>query len=227
MKINEHRDEYLKADSEGKMKILAKVYGLPGHQVWKHKQSGKWIISHAGVQSIAAQENINVQYVVENMARDFVVIRATPLGGTKAGQTTFGEASPDTTMQKYLVAMAEKRAYDRAVLINVLQVVGGYGADFYSEEEADDFAKSTVPTEAEMGPPAPPLPKPPTNKDIFTADPAVLSRAQLKKRVKPLWAKMYEVEEQEKFQKMYEDDDKAGLAGLITKVENRLNKEGS
>ena len=65
MKITEHREEYLKSTAEEKGKLLAKTYGLAGHQVWKHKQSGKWIVSHAGIQSIAAQESICVKYKME------------------------------------------------------------------------------------------------------------------------------------------------------------------
>jgi len=141
MKISEHRDTYISADAEGRAKMLAKVYGLSAHQMWKHKQSGKWIISHAGVQSIAAQEGVMVSYDVIHIERGFVVIHATPLAGGVVGQPTFGEASTENTQQKYLVAMAEKRAFDRAVLICVLQEVGGYGADFYGEDEADDFKK--------------------------------------------------------------------------------------
>lgn len=141
MKIEEQRSAYLVADAEGKAGLLASCYGVADHQMWKHKQSGKWIISHAGVQSIAAQEGIIVDYSPEVIERGFSVIMATPKQGDKGGQATFGEASPDNCQMKYYTAMAEKRAYDRAVLIFVLQSVGGYGADFYSEEESDDFKK--------------------------------------------------------------------------------------
>jgi len=154
MKITEQREAYIKADAEGRAKILAKTYGLAAHQMWNHKQSGKWIISHAGVQSIAAQEKIGVIYEVIKVEPGFVVIKGIPqysLGDIVAiGQATFGEASKENTTQKYPVAMAEKRAYDRAVLICVLQEVGGYGADFYGEDEADDF-KAARPAEPAPG----------------------------------------------------------------------------
>ena len=141
MKIEAHRDEYLKADAEEKAALLAKVYGVPKHMLWKHGQSGRWIISHAGVEMIAAQERITVSYVEVSMTPEFVVIHGTPHRDCLTGQGTYGEASPKNTTQKHPVAMAEKRTYDRAVLKMVLASVGGYGADFYSEEEADDFRK--------------------------------------------------------------------------------------
>lgn len=133
MKINS--DEYIKASAEGRAKILAKTYGLAAHQMWNHKQSGKWIISHAGVQSIAAQENIIVDYEVVAVSESFAVVKAV----VTDGQSTFGEASKANCKMPYPFAMAEKRGFDRAVLINILRHVGGYGADFYGEDEADDF----------------------------------------------------------------------------------------
>jgi len=136
MKIN--AEKYIKADSEERGKILAKSYGLSAHQMWKHQQSGKWIISHAGIQSIAAQEDIIVDYDVIAAAEGFAIIKAS----IKDGQSTFGEATKANCKMAYYVAMAEKRAFDRAVLIHILRHVGGYGADFYGEDEADDFKQS-------------------------------------------------------------------------------------
>lgn len=114
MKITEHREEYLKSTAEEKGKLLAKTYGLAGHQVWKHKQSGKWIISHAGIQSIAAQEALLVNYDVHVCERSFVVVEARPytLGEVDKdgyrdniyGQSTFGEASPDNCKMQYYAA---------------------------------------------------------------------------------------------------------------------------
>jgi hypothetical protein len=143
LKIMEVRDQYLAADAEGRAKLLAKTYGLSRHQVWQHKQSGKYIVSHAGVEQIAALEGLTVAYDVVNMDQQFVVLGAAvrDRDGAVVGQPTFGEASPKNTQQTYMVAMAEKRAFDRAVLKAVLGVVGGHGGDFYSEEEADDFSR--------------------------------------------------------------------------------------
>ena len=39
-------------------KFLAERYALEGHHFWKHKQSGKWIISHKGCMVIADKERI-------------------------------------------------------------------------------------------------------------------------------------------------------------------------
>lgn len=141
LRIAGRRDEYLAASPEGKAKILCETYGVPASMVWQHRQSGRHIIKHSGVEMIAAQETILVDYREVAVGPEFCVIHATPRRGDDYGQSTFGEASPDNTMQKHLFAMAEKRAYDRAVLKYVLSSMGGYGADFYSEEEADDFRK--------------------------------------------------------------------------------------
>ena len=138
------RDAYMKADAEGKAKIVAKSYGLSRHQMWLHKQSGKYIINHAGIQTIAAVEGILVDYKVISVDGKSVSVYATPYtlnedGNPVFGQATFGEASPDNNKMSYPFAMAEKRGFDRAVLIQVLRHVGGYGGDFYGEDEADDF----------------------------------------------------------------------------------------
>ena len=50
---------------------------------------------------------------------------------------SIGEVSPQNTSNKYIYAMAEKRAIDRVIL----KLLGVHG-DFYSEEEADEFKKS-------------------------------------------------------------------------------------
>jgi len=110
--------------------------------MWKHKQSSKWIISHAGVEVIAAAEGIRVEYATEYLSPDFVVLRAKPVNAAgEPGQETFGEAGKETTRMGYYVAMAEKRAYDRAVLKMALASVGAHGADFYSDQEADEFKR--------------------------------------------------------------------------------------
>ena len=53
---------------------------------------------------------------------------------------SIGEVSPQNTSNKYIYAMAEKRAIDRVIL----KLLGVHG-DFYSEEEADEFKKSDPP----------------------------------------------------------------------------------
>lgn len=227
MKIVAHRDEYLKADAEGRMKILSRVYGLTSDKVWKHKQSGKWIISHAGVQTIAAQEGIIVDYATQLLDPQMTVVMAVPRIGQKTYQPTYGEASPKNTTQNYPVAMAEKRAFDRAVLIAVLQQVGGYGSDFYGEDEADDFKRrDLLPTEDEMGPDPGPLPKRHTKKkDIWKVPATELSRNELKDRIAKYTDKMFDLEK-DMFKQSWKDADHAGLVSVVQSVENRIAKEG-
>ena len=49
------------------IKDLASKYKLDDNDFWRHKQSGKWIITHDAVEKIADQENIqfdNLKYIM-------------------------------------------------------------------------------------------------------------------------------------------------------------------
>ena len=48
---------------------------------------------------------------------------------------TFGESIPENTVNKYPVAMAEKRAMSRAVL----KLTGFYAVGAMGQDESDDF----------------------------------------------------------------------------------------
>ena len=125
-------------------KFLSDRYGLEGHHFWKHKQSGKWIISHKGCMIIADQEGVvfsKPQYV--KTESDNVVLYGTAIITTHddAGQIvdkeiwTHGEANLQNCYLPYLYAMAEKRLKDRLTLM----IISAYG-EVYSEIEADEFA---------------------------------------------------------------------------------------
>lgn len=102
--------------------------------LWQHKQSGEWLMKHKYVEIVGAK--LGVQYsfqVVEcDSANANMVVICTAKSEDKTVQT-FGEANPKNNKNSYPMAMAEKRAYDRAVL----KVVGLHGF-IYSETEFDD-----------------------------------------------------------------------------------------
>ena len=128
------------------IKDLATKYNLdPKNDFWKHKQSGKWIITHDAVEKIAVIEDITLAWntvtgepllKVINSTDSLFVCRVTMQKGNRF-ISTFGEASPKNCQSKYLAMMGEKRAYDRAIL----KMINAYQYGIYSEEEADSFTK--------------------------------------------------------------------------------------
>ncbi len=128
------------------IKELGKKYNLdPKIDFWKHQQSGKWIVTHDAVEKIAVIEDITLAWnavtgeplmtVIES-GESLFICRVTMQKGNRY-ITTFGEASPKNCQSRYLAAMAEKRAYDRAIL----KMINAYQYGIYSEEEADTFSK--------------------------------------------------------------------------------------
>ncbi len=123
------------------IKDLAKKYNLdPKVDFWKHKQSGKWIITHDACEKIASKESIAItDWVTENSERDFCRFRITMSDGSKS-ITTIGEASKENCQSKYYGSMAEKRGVDRCVL----KLINAYEYGIYSDSEADSFKKPVI-----------------------------------------------------------------------------------
>ena len=98
--------------------------------MWEFKP-GKWIIKHLEVEGLAQHYNIetNIDLVHCNLDKDIAVVKAVALHKTKKF-TTLGEASPKNNQFEYPVAIAEKRAVDRAIL----KALGIHG-NVYSDEE--------------------------------------------------------------------------------------------
>jgi len=109
------------------------VKGEDTHEL-KFGGRGLTIITRNGIEKIQYHNNIRVEYTVEKMEPEFVVIRAFASKGDVRVET-FGEASPSNTKQSYPVAMAEKRALSRAVL----KITGFYKFGVFGEDESDDF----------------------------------------------------------------------------------------
>tara|TARA_R110001606_G_scaffold55242_1_gene134784 strand:+ start:310 stop:714 length:405 start_codon:yes stop_codon:yes gene_type:complete len=111
------------------------IKGEDTHEL-KFGSKGTTIITRTGIEKIQFHNNISVEYNVEKMEPEFVVIRAYATKGNVRIET-FGEASPSNTKQSYPVAMAEKRALSRAVL----KITGFYKYGVFGEDESDDFKR--------------------------------------------------------------------------------------
>ena len=112
---------------ETRKDALARLFttnGLVKEDVYKDKR-GFVIITRTGIDKIVSNRGINLTYEPIVMEKDWVVLRciAEMVKGKDIGVTrveSFGECSQENTMGlagKYPVAMAEKRAKSRAVLM--------------------------------------------------------------------------------------------------------------
>ena len=119
-----------------KVDDLLKKYNLEKEKdCWLHKQSGKWILTHASVEKICVQENIELVEIrsltsVEQSVRFLVTMKK-----DDRIISTVGEADKTNCTSKYYGCMAEKRGYDRCVL----KLIDAYAHGFVSEEESDDW----------------------------------------------------------------------------------------
>ena len=127
-----------------KREILAglfKKYGLEKEDAFKSPQ-GWTIITRSGIDKLQASAGIDIKYDAVVMEREFVVVKAIAslIEDKEIFIETFGEAdTKNNCRQKYPVAMAEKRAMSRAVL----KLTGFYAQGVFSEDESDDFKKSS------------------------------------------------------------------------------------
>ena len=120
------------------IKDLASKYNLdPKNDFWKHKQSGKWIITHDACEKIASMEKISLKdWTTLNSERDFCRFLITMAMGDKE-ITSIGEASKENCQSRYYGSMAEKRGVDRCIL----KLINAYEYGIYSDSEADSFKK--------------------------------------------------------------------------------------
>lgn len=129
---------------ETRKDALARLFttnGLVKEDVYKDKR-GFVIITRTGIDKIISNRGIQLQYEPIVMERDWVVLRCTAqmVKNKEIGQTvveSFGESSKENTMGlagKFPVAMAEKRAKSRAVLM----LTGFYEQGVYGQDEMTD-----------------------------------------------------------------------------------------
>lgn len=126
------------------IKELLQKHNLKKEDVWDCH--GTWVLYHKSIERIQLKEKIiivdlTVEYI--DLALSSCVVKCTAVkDGIKV--ITFGECTPKNNRNSYPVAMAEKRAIDRAVL----KLTGMHG-DFYSEDEMnikEEESKKDSPT---------------------------------------------------------------------------------
>ena len=143
------------------IKDLAEKYNLDkAVDFWKHKQSGKWIITHDACEKIASMENIQIaDWVTEISERDYARYRIT-MGMKDKLITSIGEAGKENCQSRYYGSMAEKRGVDRCIL----KLINAYEYGIYSDSEADSF-KKPVASKEDVGE-IKVAPRPITNKQM-------------------------------------------------------------
>jgi len=119
-----------------KLRRLFIANGLVKEDVFKHAHYT--IITRQGIDKIMANSGVEIQYELVNLSEDHshCLIKALGRRGEKVIQT-FGEASPKNNRNAYPVAMAEKRAKSRIVLM----LSGFYEHGIFGEDESDDFKR--------------------------------------------------------------------------------------
>ena len=124
-----------------KIKEKYNHYGLEKEDIFKHQHF--LIITRAGIEKIAAIENIGLTYEVIKCEPNFAVVKCRA-DNSEVWIETFGSAlkgetyKDGNTNSHYVMEMAEKRAMSRAVL----KLTGFYELGVFSEDESEDFKKS-------------------------------------------------------------------------------------
>jgi hypothetical protein len=116
------------------LKILVKQYEIPKTDLFLMRLGGKEIpiITRTGIEKIQAKDGMTITYKLENISPDhkYVIIKAIAMKGNVLMES-YGEANPANCKQSYPVAIAEKRAKARVVLM----MSGFYREGLYSEDE--------------------------------------------------------------------------------------------
>ena len=125
-----------------RLKTLSEHYGLSGEDF--QKIHNNIIVKRTGVEKIAAQANIDVKYTIVALdlpqkvaAVEAIGVKYDDDGEAESKVQTYGESCKYNTTNEYPLAMAEKRAFARAVL----KLTEFYSHGVYSEDESDDFKK--------------------------------------------------------------------------------------
>jgi hypothetical protein len=126
-------------EQESKKDILRRLFlknNLMQEDVFKHAHYT--LITRQGIDKIMANSGITINYELVNLSDDHshCLIKAYGSMGDKTIET-FGEASPKNNKNAYTIAMAEKRAKSRVVLM----LSGLYELGIFGEEESDDFKR--------------------------------------------------------------------------------------
>jgi hypothetical protein len=117
-----------------------KNYGVTADEVWPVPGGKAYAVKHKALERIAIEKGIVFErpsVVACDLEQKSMVICTFGKMGERT-EWSFGEASPANNKNQYMAAMAEKRSRDRVIL----KLLAAHG-DLYSEEEADDFKRST------------------------------------------------------------------------------------
>ena len=118
-------------------------YGLTKDDVFKQPSGHYIIITRSGIEKIAAIENILIRYECIKCETNFAAIKAIAIKDSNTIET-FGSALKGQTFKDgntnshYVLEMAQKRSFSRAVL----QLTGMYELGCFGEDESEDFKKS-------------------------------------------------------------------------------------
>jgi hypothetical protein len=113
----------LNPTERARLRSLFDENGLTPDDIFQHNHFT--VITRAGIEKIQAKRGIEIEYQVESLQPEFIVIKAVgvmeedrgPKKGTRTHRVeTYGEASKQNNRTSYPVAMAEKRALSRCVL---------------------------------------------------------------------------------------------------------------
>lgn len=125
------------AGLDPKIAEFMKTYGVDADEIWLLPGGRAHAVKHKALERIAAAKGMvieGLELLALNQTEKTAAMRATVKMGDQRVVTT-GEAAPTNNKNAYPLAMAEKRALDRAYL-KLLSV----HADIYSESEADEFS---------------------------------------------------------------------------------------
>jgi|TARA_R110000824_G_scaffold74096_3_gene188632 hypothetical protein len=123
-----------------KIKEMYHKYDLTPEDVFKHQHYV--ILTRSGIEKLQAKENIQIDYEVIKCEPNFAGVKATAIKGNKSIQT-YGSALKGSTYKDgntntwYVLEMAEKRAFARAIL----KILGLYEIGIKGEDEAEDFKR--------------------------------------------------------------------------------------
>lgn len=120
------------------IEVLKQLKFEPKECLWLHPQSKKYLMLHKYVEIAAAKTNItyDLHEVEFNTLEKIAVVKCVADINNEKKVITYGEASPGNCKNNYPVAMAEKRAIDRAVL----KLLGIHGF-VYSDSEMEAVEK--------------------------------------------------------------------------------------
>jgi hypothetical protein len=115
-------------------------YGLTPDDVFKHQHYV--ILTRSAIEKIQAQENIDFDFDIIKSESDFASVKGWATKGNKTIRTTGsakkGNSFKDgNTTSWYVLEMAEKRCFARAIL----KVLGLYEIGFKSEDESEEFKR--------------------------------------------------------------------------------------